>query len=108
MQASTNAASANGLAGSTPMQQAMQQNARDISSQDQQKYFGNLNGINNNYMSGLQGLMGQGMNAQGGISDLLSKLAEQMGGGAYGKAQGNNQDFSDILSGLFGGLFGNR
>jgi hypothetical protein len=88
------------------MQQAMQQNARDISSKDQEKYFGNLTGINNNYMSGLQGLMGNGLNAAGQQGNLFSKLAEMMGQGAYGKQSGKNQDWNNILGGLFGGLFG--
>jgi len=102
MQAATNMGSATGMTGSTPMMQQAQQNAQNISSQDMGNYFNNLSGINQQYTGGLQNLMGQGMNAQNGIAGLLAQLAQGMGQGAYGKAQGQQQNLGDIFGGLFG------
>jgi len=102
MQAATNMGSATGMAGSTPMMQAAQQNAQNISSGDMQNYYNNMSGINQNYMSGLSGLMGNGLSAAGSQGNLYQQLAQMMGGGAYGANEGKQQDFSSILSGLFG------
>ena len=99
MNAGNNAASAAGLVGSTPMTQFAQQTAKDISSQDMDKYFQNMFGINNQYGGGLQNLMSGGQNAG-------NMLAQLMGQGAFGSQMGRQQDMSNLFGGLFSLLFG--
>ncbi len=84
--------SASGLSGSTPLMQAAQNNAQNISSQDMQKYFDNRMGINRDYMTGQNQLMnyGQGFDAN---------AAPWMGQAAGGKAFGQNQDRMNMLQG---------
>lgn len=89
VRAGQNAASANGLMGSTPFAQQLQQNAQNISSEDQQKWLQNVLGINSQYGQGQFGLGG----AKAGIYDRL-------GEGAYGARAGQDQDFFNILGGL--------
>jgi len=105
MNMGNNYASANGLSGSTPMAQQMQQNASNISSQDMQNWLGNVLGINSQYGQGQQNLMGVGQNAANQISGMYGNMANAMGSGAYGSAANQNNSWGNILGGL-GGLVG--
>jgi hypothetical protein len=99
MNAGNNYASAAGLSGSTPMTQFAQQSAKDISSQDMDKYFQNMMGISNQYGGGLQNLMSGGQNSG-------NMLAQLMGQGAFGSQMGRQQDMNNMFGGLFSLLFG--
>lgn len=102
MQAGNNAASASGLIGSTPFAQQMQQNASNISSQDQNSWLQNVLGINSQYGQGQQNLMQGGQNAANILSQLFQNQGSNMAGTAFGQQAGRNQDFMSILAGLFG------
>lgn len=105
MNAGTNAASASGLSGSTPMMQQLQQNATNISGQDQNQWLQNVLGINTQYGQGQQNLMQGGQNAANQMSNMYNQMGQTMGSGAYGKQAGKNQDFWSMIGG-FGSLFG--
>lgn len=98
MNAANNAASASGLAGSTPMAMQMQQNAEDISSRDMDKYFQNLYGINTDYMSGLNNLIGGGQNSANAISNMYTGGANNMGNMAYASSTQKKQQLQQLLS----------
>lgn len=102
MNAGINSASASGLTGSTPFAQQMQQNAGNIASQDQNQWLQNVLGINTQYGQGQQNLMQGGQNAANQLSQLFSDQGGRMGGTAFGKQAGQNQDFMSILSAIFG------
>lgn len=109
MRAAQNQASASGLLGSTPLIQESQKMAADISSKDMQQYLQNAMGIQGGYLSGLQGLMGQGLQGQGGLASLFGQMAPLMGDAAYGKQAAQEQKWPNIfggLGGILGGLFG--
>lgn len=99
-----NAASASGLTGSTPFAQQLQQNAAGISSQDQQNYLSNVLGVNQQYGSGLNNMMGYGANAANQLTGLYGNMAQGMGNLAYGQSQAQNQDFWNMLGGGLGML----
>jgi hypothetical protein len=103
--AATNFGSANGLSGSTPLMQQMQQNAGNIASGDQNQWLQNVLGVNTQYGQGQQNLMQGGQNAANQLSNIFGNMGTQMGEGAYGKQAGKNQDFWSMISG-FGNLFG--
>jgi len=94
-----NAASATGLSGSTPFAQQLQQNATNISSGDMQNWLGNVLGVNQQYGAGLNNLMGYGANSANQLTDLYGKMGANMGQMAYGKRQGQNNDFMNELMG---------
>lgn len=98
--AGMNEASANGLAGSTPMMQQMQQNAAGISSQDMQNWLGQVLGINNQYGAGQQQLMGMGQNSANALTNMYGQMGQNMGEAAYGREAGKQQDRSNGWSGL--------
>jgi hypothetical protein len=100
LRAAQNMGSASGLTGSTPLTQFAQQQAQDISSQDMNTWLQNVLGVNTQYGQGLQGLIGGGQQAANSISDLLSKLGQLMGQGAYGAGAGKQQDTSNLIGGL--------
>jgi hypothetical protein len=103
--ANTNMASASGLIGSTPYQQAGLQYARDISSEDMNGWLQNVLGANNNYLGGQQNLINSGQNSANMLSQLLEQMAQNKGQAAYGEEAGNNQDFSNTIGGLMGMFF---
>jgi hypothetical protein len=103
--AGTNAASANGMIGSTPFANQMQQNAAGISSQDMQNWLGQVLGINSQYGQGQGNLMAGGQNAGNMISQMLGQLGRGKGQAAFGQEYGNQFDFGNMLGGL-GGMFG--
>ena len=102
MKAGQNAASASGLSGSTPFTKFMQEQSAGIASQDMDKWLQNVLGINNQYGSGLQNLMGMGQSSANQLSNIYNMLGSNMAGGSYGSQNYQNQQLSDILSGLFG------
>src|SRR5258708_30443296 len=89
-----NAASAGGLAGSTPFAQQLQQNATNISSQDQNNWLQNVLGINTQYGSGQAGLAGMGQNAANTLSGLYGGEAQGIGYLAMGQQAGNMQNMN--------------
>jgi hypothetical protein len=94
-----NAASASGLMGSTPLMQALQQNAGTIASQDQNNWLQNVLGINSQYGQGQNNLMTGGKNAANALAALYNQMGENMGQAAYGKEAGRNQDFWNTIGG---------
>lgn len=102
----TNQASASGLIGSTPYQQAGEQYAHDISSQDMQSWLQNVLGVNTQYGSGQQSLVNGGQHSSDILSQLFSHFAENMGQAKYGEEAGKQGDQNSIWAGitkLFGG-----
>ncbi len=100
IRAAQNLGSASGLTGSTPLSMQTQQNAQNISSQDQNQWLQNALGINKEYGSGMEGLVGRGQNSANMISQLLSHLGEKMGEGKFGQKFGEQQDRNNIFGGL--------
>lgn len=102
IRSATNAASASGLSGSTPMTQFIQENSNDIASGDINQWLQNVLGINNKYGSGLENLLGMGENSANQLSGLYGNLGNKMGDSAAGSGNYKNKQISDILSGIFG------
>jgi|ERR1700684_4082007 len=105
MKAGNNAASANGLAGSTPFLQQIQENSGNIASKDMNQWLQNVLGINSEYGGGLNNLMGMGQNSANQLTELFKQLGQLMGGGAFGKEQMEQKKQGDIFGGL-GNIFG--
>lgn len=99
MRAGQNAASASGLAGSTPFAQQMAQTAAGISSQDMQNWLNNVFGINTQYGEGEGTLMQGGQHAADFMGDLYGQLGNNMAEAAYGREAGNQYDRNNLLSG---------
>lgn len=100
-----NAGSASGLTGSTPLAQFMQQNARDISSQDMQNWLGRVLGINTEYGAGLGNLVSGGQGAANSLTNMFSDMGNRMGEASYGKEAGRSQDRNNLWGGLFNLFF---
>ncbi len=100
MRAGQNAGSASGLTGSTPMMQQMQQNASNISGQDMNTWLQNVLGVNTQYGAGQGNLMSGGQNAMNTFMQMLSEYGSLMGGGAFGKEQGRQQDRQNMIGGF--------
>lgn len=105
--AALNAASAGGLMGSTPLTQFAAQQAHDITSQDQQNFLQNVLGINTQYGTGLQNLMGGGQNAANVMSNLYgqsgqlqNQYAQALAELAYGERAGKEQDKNNLFGGI--------
>ncbi len=99
MRAGQNAASANGLSGSTPMMQFMQQNAGNIASQDQNQWLQHVLGINTQYGQGQHNLVQGGQQSANALTNMYGDMGRQMGDAAYGKQAGENQDFWNTIGG---------
>lgn len=95
VRAGQNAASASGLSGSTPFAQQLQQNAQNISSQDQNTWLQNVLGINTQYGQGQKDLAGMGQHA----ADNISNIQEKRGEAAFGARSAQNQDFWNTIGG---------
>lgn len=102
MRAAQNQGSASGLTGSTPLNQFAQQNARDISSQDQNQWLQNVLGINTQYGQGQNNLIGYGQNSANALTNMYGDMGRQMGEAEYGRKAGEGQDKSNIWGGLLG------
>lgn len=105
MQSLENMGSAQGLTGSSALQRQAQEDAQKISSSDMQDYFKNAMGVQGGYLSGLQNMMGLGMQGQGGLADMYKHFGGMMGDAAYGKEAGKQQKWPSIFGGL-GNIFG--
>jgi hypothetical protein len=101
LRAGQNAASASGLSGSTPLMQQLQQNAGNISSQDQNQWLQNVLGINTQYGQGQQNLINGGQNAANSLGNIYNNQGEA----AYGGQAGKQQDFWNTVGGGLG-IFG--
>lgn len=84
MRAATAGGSASGMIGSGAWEKGLQQNAADISSRDQQRYYGNVMGANNMQM----GYLGDLHNQQGQYNQMQQYLTSLGYGGA--SAMGEN------------------
>jgi hypothetical protein len=100
IRAANNSGSATGLAGSSAMNQQVQQNASNISSQDMQTWLQNVLGINQQYGQGQSQLMGQGFNAGNALAQLYGRGGENMGQLALGQQAGENGNMSNLFSGI--------
>lgn len=98
--AGTNFASANGLMGSTPMMQQMQQNSNNIASGDMNQWLQNVLGINTQYGQGQQNMMGMGATAANALTNMYGNMGQQMGQAAYGKEAGGQNDMWNTIGGL--------
>ena len=106
IRAGQNAGSANGLTGSTPMAQQMQQNATNIASQDQNQWLQNVLGINTQYGQGENNLMQGGQHSADQLSQIYQDLGTQLAGTKYGAEAGHNQDIQNIIAMLTKALSG--
>lgn len=102
MRAAQNVGSASGLAGSTPLMQAAQQNAQNISSGDMNQWLQHVLGVNSQYGSGLNSLMNTGANSANSLTQLMQNYMGAQAGLAYGGSRANEQN----RNGLFGGIAG--
>lgn len=100
MKSAMNASSASGLSGSSAMNQAISQNAADISSQDMNQWLQNVLGINSQYGQGLGSMMGMGQNAGNQLSNIYTGLGNEMAQGSYGSSMAKNQQMGDLFGGL--------
>jgi hypothetical protein len=98
--AGENYGSANGLMGSTPLMQQMQQNAANISSQDQNKWLQNVLGINSQYGQGQQGLVNTGQTSANNLTNLYNNLGQNMGQVAYNKESSKQNNLWNTLGGI--------
>jgi hypothetical protein len=92
IRSATNAASANGLSGSTPMMQQIQQNANNISSGDQNQWLQHVLGINKDYLDRYTG--------------LTERQGQNAANASYGQTMGQNYDKNQLLQGIMQMLFG--
>lgn len=96
-----NQGSASGLTGSTPMAQFMQENARNISSQDMQNWLANVIGVNTQYGQGIGNMLTGGQNAANAMTNLAGQYGQDFANLAYGQSAADQQQ----QAGLWGGLF---
>ncbi len=100
LRAGTNMASANGLSGSTPMAQFLQQNAQDISGKDMNDWLQNVLGINTQYGQGQKGLIDTGQNSANSLTNFYNQQGQNQANAAYGQQAGKNNNTSNILGGI--------
>lgn len=110
LRASGNMGSASGMGGSTPMAQFNQQNARDISSQDMDKWLQNVLGINTQYGAGQNSLIQGGQHAADSIGSLLNSFGTNIAKARFGEESEKNQNRNNIWGGAYNmfkrGIFG--
>jgi hypothetical protein len=100
IRAATNAGSASGLTGSTPLMKQMQENASNISSGDMNQWLSNVLGINTQYGQFLDTLMGRGQNSANQLTNLMTQLGQLIGGAKMGEANAERNRYGDIFGGL--------
>ena len=103
----TNQASASGLIGSTPYQQAGVDYAQQMSQRGLNDWLSQVLGINTQYGAGQQSLIGTGQSAANSLSQLLAQLGQGAEADIYGQKKGEGSDFGNILGGIgsLAGLF---
>jgi hypothetical protein len=99
LRSAQNLGSSNGLSGSTPMMQFMQQNANNIASGDINDWLQNVLGINSQYGAGLNNLMGYGQNASNTMSQNAMNQGQRMGDVAYNQQAAKDQRMGNIIGG---------
>lgn len=102
--AGTNAASANGLTGSTPFALQMQQNAGNIAQGGMNDWLQHVLGINTQYGAGTGNLMNSGRESANSLADLTSGFASSKAGLDFGNEYAKEQQKGSMLSG-FSNLF---
>lgn len=102
----TNAASAQGLIGSSPLTQQIQQNSSNIASADQNQWLQNVLGINTNYGKGQESLMSGGRESANAMNSFYQQIAQMKGNAAYGQTSGQNKDRMNMISGILKMLIG--
>ncbi len=101
LRAGQNFASANGLSGSTPMAQQIQENAGNISSKDMNSWLQNVLGINTQYGEGEHNMVNTGQNAVNNMTNFYNTQAQREAENAYNKnASKNNNFWNTIGSGI--------
>lgn len=101
-QGANNSASASGLVGSTPFMQASADYSKGIASQDMNTWLSHALGVNQEALGGYQNLVGTGQNSANQLSNIMSMIARQASGSAYGSKAGDESDFANILKSIFG------
>lgn len=96
----TNQASAQGLIGSTPYQQAGTEFAQQNAQSGMSDWLKNVLGINTQYGQGLGNEIGTGQHAADQISQLLQQLGINMGDAKYGQKAGQQADANSIWGSL--------
>ncbi len=96
-----NMGSASGLTGSTPLAQFMQQNARDISSQDMQNWLSKVLGINTEYGAGLGGQVGMGQNAANSLTNMTTDFGKSIAEQEYNRKAAEQNQRRNLWGGLF-------
>lgn len=106
------AASASGMTGSSDLMRQINEQSQRISNQDQQQYFNNLMGINNQGLGMSQGLYNTGFGAGGNMANIMSNLGQaiaqmygQIGQAQNMGAQAKAGGISNLISGA-GSLLG--
>lgn len=108
-QAMNQAAAASGTLGSGGAQKALDQYSQGVAAQDQNQYFGNVMGINNQYLGGLQNQYGTGFGAANALNENYMNLGNNLAQmyGNLGQAQyGADQSMYGGLQGLLGAAGG--
>lgn len=100
MNAGQNAASASGLMGSTPLMQQLQQNAGNITSQDQNQWLQNVLGVNKQYGEGQNNLVNGGRESANKLTDMYNNYGGKMGEQAYNKGAAKQNNFWNTVGGI--------
>ena len=103
--ASDNASAASGNLGTPAQQMSLDRYMQGVTSQDQQRYMGNVMGVNNNYLSGENNLMQTGYGAAGQMNQNRMQLGANLSYllQSLGMSQGNG---NNALGGGIGDLIG--
>ncbi len=102
LRAAQNEGSASGTVGSTPYTMQNEQNAENISQQDQNNWLQNVLGVNTQYGNTEGNIMNAGENGANSLLNLYGQEAGALGDAAYGAQAGQNQDQNQEESGLSG------
>ena len=102
MRAGQNFGSANGLSGSTPLAQQLQQNSGNISSQDMNQWLQNVLGINTQYGQGYGNLIGVGQNSANSLTNMYGDMGRQMGEQAANSGIARQNDRNNLFGGAIG------
>jgi hypothetical protein len=90
-----------GGTGSTPMAQFLQDNARNISSQDMQNWLGRVLGINTEYGQGLNNEINRGQGSANAMTNFLGDYGNRQAEASMGQRARENQDRNNLWGGLF-------
>ncbi len=102
----TNQASAGGLRGSTPYQQAGLDYSNKISQSGLNDWLTNVLGLNTKYLGGQADLYGKGLGAASALSGLYGQAGSDLGRLAYGQEYGRQGNIGNITGGILSMLTG--